>query len=119
MPPRLLLQGAKASEYENGLDGVIGEGDYAPLYLSPEPGGDAYELLAEPPVQFTKRQIEVLTLLAAQCDANQIAAQLGITPATVNYHKRNIHQKLGVQPEDGAVYTAVELLPHLLDDETE
>jgi DNA-binding CsgD family transcriptional regulator len=49
----------------------------------------------------------VLTLLAAQLDTKEIADQLGIAPATVNYHKRNIYQKLAVHSEEGLGYTAV------------
>jgi two-component system NarL family response regulator len=49
-----------------------------------------------------KREREVLTLLAAGKRAAEIASHLGITVPTVEVHRRNIKQKLGL-------YTTAEL----------
>jgi len=86
---------------------------------SPDPASVTAEpvsaVRADAPVQLTKRQLEVLLLLAAQLETGQIAGRLDISPATVNYHKRNIYQKLGVNDQKEAAYVAVELYPHLIE----
>ncbi len=69
----------------------------------------------DPPVQLTERQLEVLRLLAVKLETKEIAERLDISPATVNYHKRNIYQKLGVNDQREAAYVAVELYPDLID----
>lgn len=44
----------------------------------------------------SRREIEVLTLLAEGKSAPDIAALINISPATVSVHRRNLMQKLGV-----------------------
>lgn len=68
-------------------------------FLSPEitqcmlePGSD--ELPS--PALLGKREQEVLCLLASGRRSQEIALQLGISPATVDVHRRNIKQKLGL-----------------------
>ncbi len=78
-------------------------------------GDPSAVLIEEPPVQLTKRQLEVLALLSQQLTTREIAAQLDITPETVNYHKRNIYKKLKVSSSAEAAYMAVELAPNTND----
>lgn len=71
----------------------------------------ATPLIEEPSIQFTKRQLEVLDLLSQQLTTREIAEQLGVTPETINYHKRSIYKKLQVSSTAEAEYIAVELAP--------
>jgi DNA-binding CsgD family transcriptional regulator/uncharacterized protein YcfJ len=109
-----LIVSKRVQWHQPGVDRIEDE----PLYLLPEPIRAVSELTPDPPVQLTARQLEVLVLLAEQLETEEIAVRLGITPATVNYHKRHIYGKLGVHTPEGAVLTAVELLPQLPADQT-
>lgn len=52
--------------------------------------------VAPPPSVLGKREREVLSLLAGGKRSAEIAASLGITVGTVEVHRRNIKQKLGI-----------------------
>lgn len=58
---------------------------------------------------FTKRQREVVTLLAIGCTTDQIAAELALSPRTVRAHLDALRHKLGVRRcrELPAVYRRV------------
>jgi NarL family two-component system response regulator LiaR len=56
----------------------------------------------------TERELEVLTLLAAGLNNQQIAERLVISLGTVKFHVANIYQKLGVDSRVGAVKLALE-----------
>lgn len=45
----------------------------------------------------TAREKEVLGLLAAGSTARESSAQLGISPRTVEFHRENLKEKLGVR----------------------
>ncbi|HEY8466700.1 MAG TPA: LuxR C-terminal-related transcriptional regulator [Solirubrobacterales bacterium] len=53
------------------------------------------------------REREVLSLLAAGQTDNQIAARLGVSPATVQTHVRNVKTKLGARTRAQAVAKAI------------
>lgn len=55
------------------------------------------------------REREVLALLAAGATDNQIAARLGVSPATVQTHVRNAKAKLGARTRAQAVARAIAL----------
>lgn len=57
----------------------------------------------------TKREREVLSLAARDATTNEIAAQLGISPNSVQTYIRRAFRKLGVNSRQGAVAKAVEL----------
>lgn len=59
-----------------------------------QPGQDAP---APPVTVLGKREQQVLRLLAHGKRSSEIAAELGITPATVDVHRRNLKQKLGLR----------------------
>ena len=59
--------------------------------LHPEPAEDASEH------RLTRRETEVLQLLAAGRDPQQIARALGVSTHTVRDQIRNVRAKLGVQ----------------------
>jgi DNA-binding NarL/FixJ family response regulator len=49
------------------------------------------------PVDLTRREAQVLKLLAAARSTKEIAAQLGISPRTVETHRRRIIEKTGIK----------------------
>lgn len=57
----------------------------------------------------TKREIEILDLLANELSNKQIADRLCISPATVKRHTENVYHKLGVPDRRKAVAKAVSL----------
>jgi len=57
----------------------------------------------------TRREAEVLQLLAAGCRHVQVAERLGVSPHTVSSHAKNIYRKLGVRSAVAAVTLALEL----------
>ena len=58
-----------------------------------DPHGDALIPRAE---DLSTRELEILEGIAAGRSAKDIAAQLGVMPATIDSHKRNIRAKLGI-----------------------
>lgn len=71
--------------------------------LGLEPPGD------EPEHRLTRREIEVLQLLAEGRDPQQIARALGVSTHTVRDHIRSVRQKLGVQTVLAAVVAATRI----------
>jgi DNA-binding CsgD family transcriptional regulator len=59
--------------------------------------------------RLTAREIEVLRLMAEGTPSRDIAAQLGISYATVRSHIRSMGGKLGVHSKSDAVVKAREL----------
>jgi LuxR family maltose regulon positive regulatory protein len=57
----------------------------------------------------SKRELEILTLIAAGLKSKEIAEQLVITLNTVLYHNKNIYSKLGVNKRTLAIAKAKEL----------
>jgi LuxR family maltose regulon positive regulatory protein len=70
------------------------------------PAGDATGGLVEP---LTKRELEVLELMAQRFTNKEIAAQLVISVGTVKQHAYNINQKLNVRGRRQAVAKAISL----------
>jgi DNA-binding CsgD family transcriptional regulator len=52
--------------------------------------------------QLTRREEQILSLVARGLAGKQVAAQLGISPKTVEQHKTRIFAKLGVQNQTAA-----------------
>lgn len=66
-----------------------------------------------PFVRLTRRESEVLRLLAQGCTYLQVSERLGMSCNTVTTHIKNIYRKLEVRSGRGAVWRALEL--RLLD----
>ena len=60
------------------------------------------------PAGLTAREVEVLRLVAQGLSDAQVAAQLVISPRTVNSHLTSIYNKLGVDSRTAASRFAVE-----------
>jgi DNA-binding CsgD family transcriptional regulator len=63
-------------------------------------------------VHLTKREAEVLRLIARGCTQAQAGAALGVSPNTVASHLKSAYRKLDAHTAVGAVMRAMEL--HLL-----
>ncbi len=63
----------------------------------------------KPAVEFTKRQLTILEMIAEGLTVKAIALQLKIKECTVNHHKKVIFNKLGVQSSTEAVSIASRL----------
>jgi DNA-binding CsgD family transcriptional regulator len=64
---------------------------------------------AADPIGLTAREADVLRLLAAGLRNAEIAAQLVVSPRTVDHHVSAIMRKLGAQSRGGAIAAAVRL----------
>jgi DNA-binding CsgD family transcriptional regulator len=63
---------------------------------------------ASPAAALTARELEVLRQLATGLTNAQIAAQLVVSPTTINAHLRNIYGKLGLTSRTAAVRFALD-----------
>lgn len=59
-------------------------------------------------VQLTKREIEIISLIAGEMTNQEIADKLSISLRTVDTHRRNLLQKLGVKNTAGLVRYAMQ-----------
>jgi len=57
----------------------------------------------------TRRELEVIRLLASGCTYSQIAERLGISAHTVTSHIKNTYRKLDVHTAAAAVFRALSL----------
>jgi DNA-binding CsgD family transcriptional regulator len=64
---------------------------------------------AYPSGSLTPREIEVLALAAERLSGPELAAELVLSPATVNTHFKNIYAKLRVRTRPAAVAKAIRL----------
>lgn len=59
-------------------------------------------------VQLTKREVEIIRLIASEFTTNEIAVELAISSHTVDTHRKNIVNKLAVKNTAGLVKFAIE-----------
>lgn len=59
-------------------------------------------------VQLTKREVQIIKLIASEYTTNEIASSLAISTHTVDTHRKNIISKLGVKNFAGLVKFAIE-----------
>jgi len=57
----------------------------------------------------SKREVEILRLVASEYSTNKIASELCISDKTVETHRRNLFQKLGVRNSVGLTKIAVRM----------
>ncbi|MCF0071618.1 response regulator transcription factor [Dyadobacter sp. CY261] len=105
---------AELDEWERAVravsDGKVYYGQEIMLKLA-ESSTDRY---AEDPVpsscnSLSKREVEVLRLVASEYSTNKIASELCISDKTVETHRRNLFQKLGVRNSVGLTKIAVRM----------
>jgi DNA-binding NarL/FixJ family response regulator len=81
-------------------------------YITPQLTSDVLEALADGHIQgrgsLTTRQREVVSLIAAGRTMKEIAATLGLSPRTVETHKYQVMQQLGLQTTADLVRYAIE-----------
>jgi len=107
----------------------LGESDFAPAWqegrtMTPEQAltsrGEPVTIPAKPaavlhsktpptyPCGLTAREVEVLRLVAQGFTNTQVAAQLVVSPRTVNFHLTSIYSKIGVSSRNAATRYAIE-----------
>lgn len=64
---------------------------------------DVKQINANPLTTLTKRELEILSSLAAGRTNKEIAAQKGVSTNTVKYHIKNLFEKLGVSNRGQAI----------------
>lgn len=72
-------------------------------YITPALAGEVFQTLLHPPppggdpvMRLTPRQREILQLLAEGCSAKEVADKLAISPRTVEFHKYQLMESLGL-----------------------
>ncbi|MEM9053335.1 MAG: response regulator transcription factor, partial [Bacteroidota bacterium] len=72
-----------------------------------DPNSDEFESFACDPIKLSEREQEIITLIAEGFTNTEIAEKLFLSPHTVNTHRKNIMQKLGVKNTASIVMYAV------------
>ncbi len=109
-----VLKNAERNELETALRLVAaGQRYYSQqvlMQLAHDPGLELVAgSLTEHPRKITisKRELDVLRLIAEEYSGTQIAERLFISPSTVETHRKHLMQKLGVQSTIGLVKYAI------------
>ena len=99
-----LVKQAAPAELEAAVRGVMAQGQYVSAAV-------ARALLEEaqdaPESQLTRRQVEVLTLIAEGRSARQIGEHLGLSSKTVDVHRNRIMTRLAIRDVAGLTRYAV------------
>ena len=107
-----VLKSAERAELEKALN-MIAKGNkfYSEEVLMRLASEASIELVpdTEKPnkITITKRELDVLKLIAQEYSGTQIAEKLFISPTTVETHRKHLMQKLGVQTTIGLVKYAI------------
>ncbi len=86
---------------------VLGERVFSRSILNLLEGKAQDQKVEEPPVSLTKREEEIVTLVAKGLTSQEIAKKLFISPRTVETHRARIMDKLGVNNAAGLVRFAL------------
>ncbi|RIV25290.1 DNA-binding response regulator [Fibrisoma montanum] len=107
-----VLKSADRSELEKALV-MINKGHkfYSDQVLMQLAGETSIELVPDSgkpdKITITKRELDVLKLIAQEYSGSEIAEKLFIAPTTVETHRKHLMQKLGVQSTIGLVKYAI------------
>jgi DNA-binding CsgD family transcriptional regulator len=112
---RLAVTLADDGDASLGLDTLLGArrqieqlGGNIATSLGPHGGLQLVASIAVvPPPELTPREVEVLRWLAEGLSNKAIAAALGVSPRTINFHLDNLYSKLGVTSRTEAVLAAL------------
>jgi two-component system nitrate/nitrite response regulator NarP len=118
-PPRVVIYTGAASEAVPAQSMAHGAAAYVSKSERPELLLDTVESVAQgrmvfpfldvrkvnqsPLTGLTRRELEVLSALAAGRSNKEIAADLALSPNTVKFHVKNLFQKLGVHNRSQAI----------------
>lgn len=86
---------------------MVGERVYSRTILNHLEGKQEKSQSNEPPVSLTKREEEIVTLVAKGLTSQEIGKKLFISPRTVETHRARIMDKLGVSNAAGLVRFAL------------
>lgn len=104
-----LLKDTAATELRSAVETLLqGRTYFSPALGRPTPGDPDAPPQAEPPPRITAREREVLMHVAAGRTSKQIAAELGISPRTVETHRESLTRKLGIASVAGLTRYAIE-----------
>jgi DNA-binding NarL/FixJ family response regulator len=111
-----ILKNIGAEELIKAINNVLNNGNYystdiANKLTAFEEGDFGYEN----PYELSKRQFQILKLIASEYTNDEIAAKLTLSKRTVDTHRQNILQKLKVKNTAGLVKYAVELFKNYKD----
>ena len=98
-----LLKDTAATDLRSAVEALLD----GRQYFSPGLNRDAPPR-PEPAVRITAREREVLMRVAAGQTSKQIAAELGISPRTVETHRESLTRKLGISSVAGLTRYAIE-----------
>jgi len=96
------VRGIMPSYCEKLIAAFAAEGHKIEIETSPAPA----QSLVDP---LTKREMEILSLIATGLKNKEIAATLFVSVNTVHYHTKNLYSKLGVHSRTQAITRANEL----------
>lgn len=100
-----LLKTSDATALKVAVGAVLAGGDWFPEEAAPQPPpADAFTQK----FQLTKREIEIIRLIADGLTTRQISERLFVSEFTVNAHRRNIARKTGTDTPVGLVNFASE-----------
>ncbi len=99
-----LLKNASADELIRAIHLVYA----GKVYFSPEVQRILAEFSIKDKPQLTRREREVLALIAEGTTTQQIADKLFVSPLTIETHRRNLMQKFGVNNAPAMIRAALE-----------
>lgn len=99
-----LLKNASMEELVRAIL-LVSNGD---MYFSPEVQKILAEFAVQDKPKLTRREREVLELIAAGVTTQQIADKLFVSPLTIETHRRNLMQKFGVNNAPAMIRAAVD-----------
>lgn len=107
-----VLKSAERSELETALSMIMkGSKYYSEQVLMQLASETSIDLVPDPDrpqkITLTKRELDVLKLIAQEYSGTEIAEKLFIAPTTVETHRKHLMQKLGVQTTIGLVKYAI------------
>jgi DNA-binding NarL/FixJ family response regulator len=100
-----LLKDSRAEEIVEAIREIAGGGNHFSVGLAPAPG--QVDADAGPFHRLSTRELEVLRLIAEGLSAKAIAAQLSVSPKTVEAHRTSLMRKLGMRKATELVRYAV------------
>ena len=103
-----LVKNTPKAEMIEAINAVFNKREYVSAELREKHKPSGIEVLQK--VKLTRREKEILGLIAMGRTSRQIAHSLSISKMTVDTHRKNIHKKLGISSNTGLVRYALKEL---------